>query len=138
MDGVTVPLSFDDYPPLMPLVSAVSPSFSFPMSPVVRNETYASFLHIVAEHLADSDRPYMPAGYHSSYFLSPRLLALKVAVREITLNVAPGNALIVESLTVEMLGLQSQIRQRDAEVNALERRLRQRDADVKILQCQVK
>lgn len=43
----------------------------------------------------------------------------------------------MESLAAEMLELQSQIRQGNAEVNELEERLPQRDADVKNLQRQV-
>lgn len=90
------------------------------MSPVSMNETFSSSLRVVAENLLDSDRPYMPAGYHSSNLLSPCLVALKVAVLDITLNVTKKSGPIVESITVEMLGLQCRARQWDAEVHKLD------------------
>lgn len=59
---------------------------------------------------------------------------VEVAVPKITLDVASGGYPLVESLTVEMLGLQNRGCHRDAEVLELEGRLRQVNVEVKDLQ----
>lgn len=123
VDGASLPLSFDDLQPLMPLASNVFPSDPFPMLPVATGETFSSSMQIAAEHSAHSDRPYLLPGYHPYNLLSPSLTALELSVPDLTLNVVPGYSPTQKSLTVQMLGLQSQVRQRYADVHKLEGRL---------------
>lgn len=137
VDGVIMHLSFVDYPPLMPPASTGSPSPPSPMLPVLMDETFSSSLKIVAEHLSDAGLPYPPVGYHPSSLQSPLLAALEVSVPNITLDVAPGDGPTVKSAIVKMLGSQSRIRQRDAELHELGALLRQQDVDVKDPQRQV-
>lgn len=78
------------------------------MTHVVLIENSSSTLHAVAKHLCDPDCPYLPAVYHPcnqsdvANSNPQRLVALEVAVRDITLIVTPGDGLVRESLTVEM------------------------------------
>lgn len=101
------------------------------------NETCSSSSHIVAGHLAHHDRSYLPAGYHRSNLISPLLAAFEVGVPDIALNLTPRDGPTVQSLRVEMLGLQIRTFQRDADTNVLRDRLCQRDANVRNLRRQV-
>lgn len=87
------------------------------------DETFQSSQKIVADHLIDAVYPNLSIGYSPSNLLSPHLAALEVAVPDITMSVSSGDSPPAESLTAEMLGLQSQVCQQDAEVNDLERSL---------------
>lgn len=89
VDGVRMPLSYEDLPPLVPRTSTDSPSSPSSMSLVLMNEMSSCSLQIVAERVEDYDSPYLPAGYHQSNLLSPRLAALEVAGPHITLNLTP-------------------------------------------------
>lgn len=64
VDGVLIPPSLDDHPPLLLRALVVSPSGASFMWPVAMNETSSCSLRIVAEPLADFDRPYLLAGYY--------------------------------------------------------------------------
>lgn len=62
VDGILIPLLFDDHPPLIPRVSAVSPLDPSFLLPVVMKRTSSSSLQIMAERHGDSDHPYLLAG----------------------------------------------------------------------------
>lgn len=123
VDEVPIPLSFDDHPPFMRRTSAIFLSASSTLSPVFMNETSSRPLPIVAKRHADSDRPYLPAGYHLSRLLLPRLVALEVSGADIMLNVTLESGPTVESLSTEVLLFQCQFSHRDADVRELEGQL---------------
>lgn len=117
--------------------STVTPSAPSPALPVAMNDTSSFLLEIVAEHRIDRIYLYLPNGDSPSSLLSPLLVALDVAIRDATLNVAPGDGPKGEFVTVEMTELQSRVSLRNAE--ALEGRsgLPQSYPDVKNFQIQV-
>lgn len=127
-------MSFDDHPHLIPRVLIVSFSAPSPVLPVAMDETSLTFLKIVAKWSVDPVYPYFSTGYSPPNLLSPRFKALEVAVTDITLKVASGDDLTVESVTAEMSRLQSQICRRDGGVHESKSRLCQRDVSVKDLQ----
>lgn len=107
-------MSFDDHPPLLLRASTVSSLTPSPLSPVAVKDTSSSSLQFVPERLANSGYTNLLAGHHLSSLWSRRLAALEVSIHDITLNVASADGPTVEPPAVNMHGLQSRIRQREA------------------------
>lgn len=80
---------FEDHPPLMPRILPVPSSALSPISAVDMHETSQTSPEIVAEYRVDPTYAYSPTDCSSFNLLSPRLVALEVAVSDITLNSVP-------------------------------------------------
>lgn len=105
VDAASILMSIDDHLPLMPRVSTVLISASSPISAVTMHETSKTGLKIVAEHRVNPVYQNLPTGYSPFNLLYPHLAALEVSVPHITLNFAPEDGPIVESVTAEVRGM---------------------------------
>lgn len=113
-----MPLDFNEYAPLLPRTSAPSP-----VVPAAMDESSSSSLEIVAKHLADHDRPLLPANHRLSNLISPRLTLLEVAALNIALDFHARDGPAVESLISVGRGLQSLNFQRDEDGKRLTRQM---------------
>lgn len=123
LDWVSISKPFQDHLPLMLRVWIVTRSAFSPILDVTMNETSLPLLEIVAEHRFDPVFTHLAVGCGPSSLLSPRLAALKVAVSDSSLNIAPGDFPTTESVAAETRGWQILVRERDTEVRKLECRL---------------
>lgn len=79
----------------------------------------------MTKHLADPDCYISLLGFCPSNLLSPCLPALDTAVLGIVLDILPGDGPTVESLMMEVRGLQTLLCQRDEEFNVPERQVQE-------------
>lgn len=81
-------LPLDDRPHILPCAAA-----PYLFMALAVDESSSSPLQIRAEHLADSERPFLPAECCLFTLFSARLTAVVIGVHEIGLEVFPGGRL---------------------------------------------